>query len=89
MRRIVFLSSALMLFATVFGGPGGSTNPSLKLIRTIGDRNPDGKNQQLQIPTDIVMNGDKQTYVIEAGRHLVTVFDSHGRRLKQFGKPGA
>lgn len=89
MRRSVFLSSALTLIAMVLGGWGGSTIPSLKLIRTIGDRSQDGENRQLQIPTDIGMNKDRQTYVIEAGRHLVTIFDSYGRRVKQFGNFGA
>jgi len=89
MKLSAIISFAMLLLVVTECASQGYINPSIELTNRIGDRSSVGKNYQLQIPTDIVMNGEKQFYVINSGSHQIMLFDFNGKLIKQFGKKGS
>lgn len=67
----------------------GYTDPSIRLINIVGNRASDSSNYQLQIPTDIVLDGNNQIYVVDAGGHQILSFDMNGLLMTRFGQKGS
>jgi sugar lactone lactonase YvrE len=71
------------------GGKWGK-NPqlSLELVRTLGELEAKDANFAFYLPSDIVVDGQGNLYVLDSGNHRVQKFTPDGKYLATFGRQG-
>ena len=54
-----------------------------------GSPNPQAEHEWLSMPSDVSINGDGQTYVVDGGNHQVVIYDTLGAKILTLGMMGS